>query len=256
MGGSACFFETSLVIASQQLRKHTNMIAPNRKLRPIAARPLALLALLGAASLANANHVDFLQTGPFSQIGTGNGEVTGLPTSEVLGGVRGYNVQNGGAPNSASMSFAAGGPVIMTAAGGSDIFTLRYGSFTSAGNLGANFVDTPSTPVVPDWDQITIRFSAITGSGQLGLTVVSGATTMPFAGQTVSAGNGLVYNFLHSELPGINFNSIDGLNLTVTSTGSDSFSLASITRTMSVPEPSSALVAGLFGLVGLVRRRR
>lgn len=226
--------------------------------RTVAAACAALLL----APVAQANHVDFLISGPFSQVGDGGGEVTGLDTADTLGGVRGYNILNGGVMNTASMVLADNpapaddGPLVLASANGADVFTLAYGSFTSAGALNADFIDGPDPDSLPDWDQITVGFTAIAGTADLVIAVDEGGMISTFAAQNVSAANGLEYNFLHSELPGVDFSSVDGLRLTLTAAGdADVFNLLEIDRTAAIPEPTSIVLFGL-GLIGLAGRRR
>lgn len=212
-----------------------------------------LLALLSTLCLglqpARANHVDFMNDGVFTQMGAvTNRDIAGDP-GNILGGIRDLSLTGGAA------SLSALGPLIFDAGATPTTLTLGYGAPFSGGAFTADFVNAGTN----NWNSLVVTLvDASNGAnGTLSLTVDSGGNQFTFASQNVTTGGS--YTFFYSAAPGINFQSINGVQLNLSSTvPSSSFSIGGITRVNSIPEPGTTALAlaGGLGLLVLLRRRR
>lgn len=235
----------------------------------------ALGALLGCTT-ASANHIDFIDSGPFSFSAAGGGgpatqTVDGLDPALTLGGQRDMTLSVvGPATNTASASLS--GP--FGAANDDDAMTYTTsaaGSFSltngAGGDLNANFLDIPM--MTADWDRVRLDFGPGSSSAQITTSLFSredGGTltsTMAFAG-----GDNNV-DFLHTGFgPAATdafLRNIDSATFQVDASGAGTYSIESFNRNgfvpegqvQAVPEPGSlGLMALGLGALGFAAFRR
>ena len=127
---------------------------------------LAAASLLALSLSAKANHIDFLDEGPFNFSGTTSPQtVMGIPTASTLGGQRMMSIDKlTGDAASLNASLTIVNPVganddfmvFSALAGTSGTFTLAIGA---AAPLDANFLDIPMGGG-NRWDRVRLTFDA------------------------------------------------------------------------------------------------
>lgn len=238
------------------------------------------VSLLALSLSAKANHIDFLDAGPFNVTGVsaqfpGTGfTVTGIPTSSTLGGQRLVSIEKLTGP--ADMLSASLNPVNPGAnddfmvfcnnPGSTGIFRLTVGA---AAPLNANFLDIPGGGGAM-WDRVRLTFDATQMSAMspvVSVTLFSstagGSVTVT---QTFAGGSGNV-DFLLSAFTAANpafdaaaFRDIDSASFSIEGIDGGKYYIASFDRNgfVPVPEPSTyaLLAVGLVGAMVVTRRRR
>ncbi len=209
-------------------------------------------------TLALANHIDYYVDGAFthsSNLGD-VGEVMGDPAN-ILGGFRSYEAANLTLDGTINASLASGGPLqLRDLDGAQGQYWFGYGNESSAGDLNADFVNPGG------WNAIGLTFDTVVESGTVILTLNSGPDTFTFSDLSVSAPG--TYQFLYSDLldniPGFDFQSVDGANLEITSNAPnaafDVSDFSRITVATPVPEPTTGVISALLLTAGILRRRR
>ena len=238
----------------------------------------AALCFVGLSLSARANHIDFLDDGPFDLLGDASDAfppgrvISGISTSSTLGGQRLISIEKLTGPASglrATLNPVNPGAnddfmVFAAQAGSSGIFCDKIGA---AAPLNANFLDIPGGGGAM-WDRVRLTLAA-TSSASPNVTVTlfsstaggSASVTLAFAG---GAGN---LDFLHSAFTLNNpnftaaaFRDIDTATFCLTGIDGGVYNIASFDRNgfVPVPEPSTyaLLAVGLAGALVMARRRR
>ena len=247
---------------------------PRTKWAAFTAASLFVLSLS-----AKANHIDFLDAGPFSITGVSAPEnmpfdVNNIPTASTLGGHRLVSIEKLTGPASGLSAFL--NPVNPGAnddfmvfcnnPGSTGIFRLTVGA---AAPLNANFLDIPGGGGAM-WDRVRLTFDATQMSAMspvVSVTLFSstagGSVTVT---QTFAGGSGNV-DFLLSAFTAANpafnaaaFRDIDSASFSIEGIDGGKYYIASFDRNgfVPVPEPSTyaLLAVGLVGAMIVTRRRR
>lgn len=243
------------------------------RLASVAVASLVLFSLS-----AKANHIDFLDEGPFSINGAIDTPATpftvlGIPTSSTLGGQRLVSIEKLTGPASdlnASLTPVNPGAnddsMIFTAlAGSSGIFNLTVGA---GADLNANFLDIPGGSGF--WDRVRLTFDPTQMSSMSPVVTVTlfsstagGSVTLM---QAFAGGSGNV-DFLLADFTASNplftdaaFRDIDSASFSVEGIDGGVYYIASFDRNgfIPIPEPSTyaLLAVGLVGALVMIRRRR
>ncbi|MEO5720090.1 MAG: PEP-CTERM sorting domain-containing protein [Chthoniobacterales bacterium] len=237
---------------------------------------IAAVSLLAFSLTAQANHIDFLDEGPFNFSGvTSPTTIAGIPTASTLGGQRMMSIVTlSGNPANLTASLNPVNPaanddfmVFSALAGSSGRFTLAIGA---AAPLNANFLDIPMGGG-NQWDRVRLTFDpSVMSSLSPVITVTlmsstaggSATVTQAFAG-----GMGGNVDFLHSAFTANNpaftgaaFRDIDMATFSITGIDGGVYNIASFDRNglVLIPEPSTyaLLAVGLVGAVVMARRRK
>lgn len=220
---------------------------------------LGALALCLTPVAAQANHIDFISDGGFL-----------LSTTDLMGPASASQIGDAGnilgTERDVTIDFSAGSGILSTGViavppgpgpVGPDLSTLLYfdtsvGSFGTlelnydgVGGVGLGGVDFGTL-----WNAISVNFAGVQGEGLLTVEVEDTSMNVGSASATIDAAG--VYDFLLADpgYAGVNFNSVDRVTLTLTSTiAASDFAIAQVTRETVVPEPGTL---GLLALTGLM----
>jgi hypothetical protein len=214
-------------------------------------------------SPAFANHIDFISDGGF--LSASASAVTSIQLGapgNILGSEREVSMDfvSGAGILSTGITMVPAGPGPVGAAPdtllwldnsvlGSGIFKLLYDGVGSAGLGGLDF-DTM-------WDMIDVEFAAVQGTGDVSVTVTDTAANTGTLTIPVAAAGIYSFPFSNGAYAGVNFNSVNAVEVTLETTQDASdFAISQITRVVPEPTTTSLLIVAVLGLVAIKRRRR
>ena len=250
------------------------------KSSPTKLAAFALTSILAFTLSAQANHIDFIDEGPFNFNGSMSPvNVTGIATASTLGGQRLVSITSiigNTVAVSASLNPVGGGAnddfmVFAASAGTRASLTIAIGA---AANLNANFLDIPMGGG-NQWDRVRLSFDSTqmsSMSAMISVTLFSstangGAGGSATVTQAFAGGMGGNVDFMLSAFTANNatftdavFRDIDLASFTLVGVDGGSYSISSFDRNglVLIPEPSTyaLLGVGLLGTLIVARRRR